>query len=141
MAMNDSFIPAAVTRSSDPIIREFAKVTWDRINALSSQIRGPVVGTISPDNKPRNLTQADIGLIFLASDYSREYQWTGTYWTDAPGAPSRYAISYFVQPPDTTGWAQCDGATVRISTSSGDTQAYSTPSIPASNGLVAYMRL
>jgi hypothetical protein len=89
---------------------------------------GPTVGALG--SITGSLTANDAGYRYFASDYNREYRWTGSVWEDAPQAPARYQISYFAVAPDpAAGWAVCDGSGATRSTSTGGTAAYTTPNL------------
>lgn len=112
--------------------------TWRKMDVpndwlLMEGVGGPMVGTLSPDQKP-TLGANDAGFRFASSDFDRVYRWTGAAWADAPGQPARGTIAYF---DDTllpgTGWALCDGGAVTRSTSTGTTAAFTTPNLTGAN--------
>lgn len=92
-------------------------------------VTGMMTGTISPDQKPADLTPNDVGFLFDSTDFARVYRWSGTVWLDAPGQPNRGFIEGFVQTPDPiVGWHLCDGtAAVVISKSNGTTTTITVP--------------
>ena len=103
---------------------------WDAISALQSAVKGPVQGTLNPDQKPGNLSTTDAGTLFYATDFDRTFQWNGTAWQDAPGAPQRGQTAPFLNGlAPSVGWALCNGSQVVASTSNGNTQLIQTPQI------------
>lgn len=94
---------------------------------------GPLRGTISPDQKPGGLGAGDVGFRFFATDYNREYRWTGAGWADGPGAESRFQyVNFDVNVPDTNGWILANGIAQTRSTAGGGTAAF-TPANIANN--------
>lgn len=126
----------------DPHIRLAVRTAFDLIRKLQGSAAGPIEGTLDPDTRPRKLGTNDRGLLFHATDFDRVFMWTGSAWTDAPGAPRRFQQLLFpVGDPPEAGWAACDGSTVKASTPTGLTVAYRLPVVAPTNGLAAYLRL
>lgn len=128
---------------TDPLLAQALRFVWDRIAVIALNTFGPRAGTLSPDERPA-LSSPDAGAVFYASDYNRRYRWTGTAWEDDPAAPTRFQIAFFLvaqAPQPGTGWVRCDGTSVRVSTSTGGTDYFQTPVIPAQNGQAAWIRL
>lgn len=97
-------------------------------------VGGPMLGTLSPDQKPTDLGVFDEGFRFYSTDYGREYRWTSTAgtmgWLDSPGAPARWQIIIFHHPPEPLqGWALCDGGAYVRSTLDGQTTPVVTPDL------------
>lgn len=125
---------------------------FDAINTLRAQVKGPVRGSLNPDQKPNNLGPADAGVLFYATDFDRSYQWTGSGWVDAPGSPQRGQTAPFLTGmAPSIGWAPCNGTQVTGSTATGGTQLVQTPmlnqpsttvtQINYASGLQIYVRL
>ena len=129
----------------DQSTNQALKHAFDRINTLESQQKGPVRGSLNPDQKPTNLGTTNAGVLFYSTDFDRTFQWTGTGWIDAPGSPQRGQTAPFLSSsPPSIGWAPCDGTQVTGSTSSGGTQLVQTPMLNPSNiatGLNTWVRL
>ena len=120
------------------------RILWDRLYQVSTLAKGPTLGTLSADTKPTGLGQKDAGFRFFATDFNREYQWSGSAWADAPSAATRFLVGFFPQaqqPEPGIGWSRCSGASVFRSTSVGLTIYYNTPVIPDLTGMRAWIRL
>lgn len=95
---------------------------------------GPMTGTLDPDEKPTDLTPSDVGFRYLATDFGREYRWSGTAWVDVPGGPARFGIEWFTAAPEpAAGWQLCDGTVTTRSTAVGGTAAFTAPNLTAAN--------
>lgn len=118
------------------------RLIWDKLSQLRSRLAGPVTGTLNPDTRPR-LTAKDSGARFFATDFNREYTWSGTAWADSPTAPSRFQVTFFMSTPEpSVGWVKCNGASTFRSTSDGRTLYFQTPTIAQdASGNVAYVRV
>jgi len=127
---------------ADPGTQTAIRTLYDIARALQDNARGPIVGTISPDTKPKTLKESDQGRLFHATDYDRVFVWGGKKWADAPGQPRRQSIAFFPPTFDPgPGWAQCDGSTTKISTPEGRTETLALPVVGDVNGQSAFMRL
>lgn len=116
------------------------RLLWDTLYKVQTLAKGPIEGTLNPDQKPR-LGPADVGTLFYSTDYNRLYRWTGTSWLDDPTAPPRFEVTrFFGAPEPATGWVPCDGRQTLVTTSAGTTTYFQVPVIPAEAGLVAYLR-
>lgn len=108
----------------------------------------PLRGKLNPDERPTNLTQSDLGLLFYATDYDRVYRWSGTAWEDGPGQPARGMVAFFQTAP-VAGWAVADGRSATMTTSTGGLVQIVTPVVVLqtttptnlSSGLTPYLRL
>lgn len=102
----------------------------------------PLRGRLVPDERPEGLKPSDIGLAYYATDFDRVLLWDGAVWGDAPGQPARGMIVFFetgVTPP--AWWLRCDGRTADGTQADGSMARVKAPTVPAFNGLLAYMRL
>lgn len=130
-----------VAQVQDTMTSQALRFIWDRIANISRLVKTPAIGTINPDQKPP-LGPRDVGSRFFATDYNREYIWTGLRWDDSPSAPTRFQLVFFVSNPEPPiGWAPCDGRVLPRSTSQGTTLLFTLPVIPDYAGQKAYMRL
>jgi len=127
----------------DPHVHQALRFVMDQQNATAQIVKGPVSGTLDPDQKPQNLGTKDAGTLFYATDYDRTYKWTGSAWTDAPGSPPRNHTAAFLNSPSPpTGWAICNGQQTSISTTDGRTEFFKTPVVPPdTQGFVTWVRL
>lgn len=127
----------------DTIISQAIKLTLDAIRILQQQVLEPNSGTLSPDQRPKNLTRQDVGTLFFSIDFDRMYRWNGSTWEDAPGSPQRYSISFFpyTNPPITPGWLQCNGSSGNASTSNGTVTAVHAPYMSSLDTQVPWIRL
>lgn len=133
---------AGLQQIQDRATHEAVRILHDRINSLSTTVRGPQEGTINPDQKPRGLTRSDAGFIFHATDFNRNYRWNGSGWEDAPGAPSRNSVLFFVNDPvPPTGWVQCNGDRALRSTPEGRTEVFQAPLVSDREGQQAWIRV
>lgn len=113
---------------------DYNYVGWVSDGANWNYATGVQYGTLSPDQKP-TLTTSDIGYRFRATDFQREYRWSGSAWTDAPGSPARGHVAFFPYSLDATcqpgsEWHLCDGtASVTISKSDGTTTTITVPDL------------
>jgi hypothetical protein len=76
------------------------------------------------------LTANDFGFRYAATDYNRQYIWTGSAWQDYVGEPTRGQIAFFPSaftPP--SWWALCNGANANFSTSTGGISSVATPNL------------
>lgn len=144
MAQNNDAYPYVNQVQHFPT-QQALRFAWDQINALKKNIAGPTQGTLNPDQKPANLGPKDKGTLFYSTDFNRNYVWTGTAWSDVPGAPTRYQTATFLTSPEpVVGWAPCNGQRVTASTSIGGTQLYQTPVLnqpPSSSVTTSYTGL
>lgn len=139
---NDQSFPG-IQQIKDSYTQIAIRFIWDKLQALSNTVKAPRSGTLNPDQKPR-LSPAEAGTKFFATDFNREYQWTGRFWTDSPTAPPRGQTAYFdptLGPAPALGWVPCDGRSTAASTSSGGTTYYTTPTFPPSGPLRMYIRV
>ncbi len=86
---------------------------------------GPASGTLGAI--PGALGLNDAGFVYYATDFDREYVWTGSGWVDGDGQEARFQIVWFPQAPEVNGWQICDGSTVTRSTAGGGTTSYTVP--------------
>lgn len=98
------------------------------VNAAHSwqYLAGTMRGTLSA--KPTDLTTADAGLLYFATDYARTFRWTGSAWENAPGETAQGAISFFDGNPG-TGWSIADGTTTTFSTATAGTTSKAKPNV------------
>lgn len=139
---NDQSFPG-IQQIKDSATQTAIRFVWDKLQALSNTVRTPKSGTLSPDQKPR-LSTSEAGAKFFSTDFNREYQWTGRAWIDSPTAPPRGQTAYFdptLGPAPSIGWIACDGRSTPASTSAGGTTYYTTPILPPSGPLRAYIRV
>lgn len=135
-----------VDQIKDEAAQMAVRIVNDKLASLADSA-SPIEGKLSPDERPSPLDQRAAGLLFYSTDFARAFRWTGSAWEDAPGQPERGLVGWFAPPgpPDTAltlpGWASCNGKIVQQTSSDGSLKALQTPAIPASNGLVAYIRL
>ncbi len=135
-----------VDQIQDPQAQTAVRITNDKLASLADGAI-PIEGRLAPDERPSPLDSRAAGLLFYSTDFARTFRWNGTRWEDAPGQPERGLVGWFAPPgpPDATlvlpGWASCNGKQVQQTSSDGSLKALQTPAIPASNGLVAYIRL
>lgn len=135
-----------VDQIQDQMAMTAVRITNDKLASLADSAV-PVEGRLNPDERPSPLDQRAAGLLFYSTDFARVFRWTGSAWEDAPGQPERNQVGWFAPagPPDTiltmAGWASCNGKTVQQTSSDGALKTLQTPTIPAANGLVAYIRL
>lgn len=89
-------------------------------------------------NFPTDLETTDAGFLAYATDYGREYRWSGSAWADAPGAPERGQVVYFNSDllPNTAFWQLCDGSSTTITTPTGGTTSYTVPDLVGSNAFI-----
>jgi Phage Tail Collar Domain len=140
-ASNTTAMPY-VAQIQDSTTRLALQAVWNQLNYLGGQVHGPVVGTLSPDQRPTGLGAGDAGTLFWSTDYNRLFTWTGTAWTDFVGQLQRGTIAFFPNAPDNpNGWALCNGQTVNVSTSSGMTTTTQVPTLPQYTGMNPYIRL
>lgn len=128
---------------SDPLLKQVLRYIWDRLADVFRHVEGPVLGTLSPDQKPTDLRRQDIGIEFFATDFNRGYRWSGVGWEDSPSAPTRFQVTYFVSSPEPPiGWIRCDGRTGLRSTATGGTLFFQAQVIPNdAQGNQAWMRV
>jgi len=94
----------------------------------------PLAVTLAPSTLPSDLTLTDAGFVVSATDFNRVYQWTGSAWTDAPGADARFGITFFsAAPSPAAGWQICDGATVNRSTAAAGVTGITVPNLTGAN--------
>lgn len=135
-----------VEQITDPMTQNAVRIVNDKLASLADSAV-PIEGRLAPDERPSPLDQRAAGLLFYSTDFARAFRWNGTSWEDAPGQPDRGIVGWFAPPgpPDTIltipGWASCNGKIVQQTSSDGSIKSLQTPAIPASNGLVAYIRL
>lgn len=101
--------------------------------SLLGNLLGPLDVTLSPDTKPSDLGLGDVGFTVWATDYAREYIWTGAAWGEDNHNPARYQLGMFAAAPDQAGWFLCDGGTVVQSKLDGTTANYVTPDLITAN--------
>jgi hypothetical protein len=131
-----------VSQIQDTTTRLAFQAVWNQLNALGSQAKGPVVGTLNPDTRPTGLGQKDEGTLFWSTDFNRLYTWTGSGWEDFVGEPQRGMIAFFPNAPDNSaGWAPCIGGTASGSTASGTVVQVQVPGLPQYTGMNPWMRL
>lgn len=135
-----------VDQIQDPLAQNAVRIVNDKLASLADAAT-PIEGKLNPDERPGPLDQRAAGLLFYATDFARTFRWTGAKWEDALGQPERGLVGWFAPPgpPDATltipGWASCNGKSVQQTSSDGSLKTLQTPTIPSSNGLVAYIRL
>jgi len=131
-----------VGQIQDSTTRLALQAIWNQLNYLGGQVHGPVVGTLSPDQRPANLGAKDVGTLFWSTDFNRLYTWTGSNWTDFVGQAQRGMIGFFpTQPDNPAGWALCNGQTVSASTAGGTTTLGQVPTLPQYTGMNPWIRL
>ena len=107
-------------------------------------VAGTMRGTLSPDQKPADLTAAgDTGFLFHSTDFAHTYRWNGTAWRYAveEGDPGSGWIGWWTVAPNNNGvWQLCDGATVTRSLNAGGTASVTVPNLIGSypKGASAY---
>jgi hypothetical protein len=117
------------------------RAVWDRITYLSSLVKGPITGTLTPDTKP-HLGPRDAGTIFWATDFNRIFTWNGSNWIDGPSQLPRGTIAFYISGPDNTaGWIPCDGRGGSASTSQGTVVAFQAPALPQYTGMFPWIRV
>jgi hypothetical protein len=94
-------------------------------------VGGQMRGTLSPNQKPSDLSTNDAGFLFYSTDFLHEYRWTGAAWQWAdPGDPSGRVSMFIVSPG--SGWKLMDGTGNPVSYAT-PTGGISTISLPDSN--------
>lgn len=130
-------------RIADQATRDNLRMLWDKQFSVDRAMRGPLVGTLDPDTKPKGLGQKDRGTRFLATDYNRIYVWDGSGWTDDPASqPARGAVHWF-SPEDApgNGWVRAQGGTSPKSTPDGRVEFTELMNISDILGLKAWVRV
>lgn len=132
-----------IDQIKDQPTRDALRVIFEQTAHAQTMMRGPIVGTLDPDTKPRGLGVKNIGLRFLATDYNRIYVWNGSGWEDDPASqPARGAVHFFsLEDLPGNGWVRAQGDTSPRSTPDGKVEFVKVMNIPDLAGLKAWVRV
>ena len=127
----------------DQPTKDALRVIFEQTAHAQTMMRGPVVGTLDPDTKPRGLGMKNVGLRFLATDYNRIYVWNGSGWEDDPASqPARGAIHWFAETASPgNGWVRAQGGTAAASTPDGKVEFIDVVNVNDIVGLKAWVRV
>ena len=95
---------------------------------------GYMKGTLTPDQKPTDLTGNDVRFEFFSLDFSKFFRWTGTAWERrGDQLPAGFIGTFKVGPAiGIPGWQLCDGSTVTASRDDATTESIVVPDFSSS---------
>jgi hypothetical protein len=97
---------------------------------LIAQARDIIASAIQPFTQsalPTNLTANEKGFLVEVSDFGHTLRWNGSGWGWGPGDSGSGYISGFLETPTASGWALCDGSTVKRLNSDGTLTSVTLP--------------
>lgn len=113
----------ATNRGGQAWITDYAAGDWVLLKGWGSPF-ACTLGTLPV------LGANDAGFLINATDYDRQYAWSGAAWADVAGSPTRkmYVDFHGIAPP-TAGWVIADGGTYNISTATAGTVGFVTANV------------
>jgi hypothetical protein len=102
---------------------------YDIVNGASGWFYLAGICYAIQSQKPTDLTAYDQNFLWGCTDYVHLMQWSGSFWTFAPGDNGS---DYLAAKPNSTipaGWVECTGAATTYLKSDGTTGSYTTPSM------------